>query len=865
MKQKKQPTAAGWKGKALMMLLLILAVFAGVAILYSVVTNKVIDLSVQSMNELTLHDETSIMKSLEDRWSMLSGIGNECRQTKCDDTHGLMELLNLKKSNMDCVDLALVAEDGDIYSGSKGCYQDKNITSLCKDNEKPFAVRYDGEGHSVESLSESLLFGVKINSFTVFDAEKNSLVTFTHIVCRFHINTLDDELKIDCYGGNGYSSVFDQDGSYIVNLNRSHSARKRDNFFTDIANYKLENGVTIEDIQNHIQQREAFTISFETDNGGELMRFTPLDEVDWYFVMSVSRSVFEDQSMALMRIVMLIFIAMGSAVVLILMLILRSRQSSAQAKRDQKHREELNEALNMAESANRAKTTFLNNMSHDIRTPMNAIIGFTNLASKHAENPELLRGYLEKINQSSSHLLSLINDVLDMSRIESGKVIIEEKPENLADIIQNVCNIIQTDIHSKQLELFIDAVNVTDENIYCDKLRLNQILLNLLSNSMKFTPAGGSVSLRLIEKESSRPGWGDYELRVKDTGIGMSKEFAATIFEPFTRERTSTVSGIQGTGLGMSITKNIVDMMNGTIEVQSEKDKGTEFIITLSFRLQDEQKENMCIPALEGAHALVVDDDMDACQSVSHMLRQAGLRAEWTMYGKEAVARAKEAVEIGDSYEIYIIDWQMHDLNGLETVRRIRKLVGDKAPIILLTAYDWSDIEAEAQEAGVTDIISKPLFPSALNRTLTRICSEAAEEEKTEETEAVSFKDRRLLLVEDNELNLEIATELLQEWGFIIETAENGQEAVDAVKASSPGYFDAVLMDVQMPVMNGYEATRAIRELNAPGLSDILIIAMTANAFEEDKQEALDAGMNDHVSKPIDIPVLLKTLRKYLS
>ncbi|MCM1055937.1 MAG: response regulator [Bacteroides sp.] len=860
MKKNKNTASEGWRGKTLLMVPLVLAVFIGVSILYSVVNNRVIDLSVQSMDELSLHDETSILKSLEYRWNTLASIGGECRQNKCQTVHELLELLNLKQSGIDCIDLALVDEEDNIYFGSMYISTDENISSFCRQEKERFAVRYDGVGQSVESRFESLLLGIKIRPFTV--EEKN----FTHIVCSFHINTLGDELKIDCYGGEGYSSVFDRDGSYIVNMNRSHSVGKRDNFFADISDYRPKDGVTMEDIRERIEKNEAFTVSFETDNGGMLMRFTPIEEVDWYFVMSVSRSVFEEQSMHLLQIVLLIFIAMGSGVVLVLLLILRSRQSAAQARQEQKHREELNKALNMAESANRAKTTFLNNMSHDIRTPMNAIIGFTALAEKHVGNTEKLKSYLEKIGQSSAHLLSLINDVLDMSRIESGKVVIEEKPENLAEILQNVRSIIQTDIHSKQLELHIDAVNVTNENIYCDKLRLNQILLNLLSNAMKFTPAGGRISLRLTEKEGQRDGWGDYELRVKDTGIGMSPEFAATIFEPFTRERTATVSGIQGTGLGMSITKNIVDMMKGTIEVQSEKDKGTEFIIALSFRLQEEGSEIADLPALEGARALVADNDTDTCQSVSQMLRRAGLRTEWTTYGKEAVTRAKEAVEIGDSYRVYIIDRQMSDISGSETVRRIRELVGDGATVILLTAYDWSDIENEAREAGATDIISKPLFPSSLTQALARICGKAAEQEEAkEEEEAVSFKGRRLLLVEDNELNREIATELLKEWGFLIETAENGQEAVEQVKASAPGYFDAVLMDVQMPVMNGYEASRAIRALDDPRLSDILIIAMTANAFEEDKQEALNAGMNDHLGKPIDIPVLLKTLQKYLS
>ncbi|MCM1225690.1 MAG: hypothetical protein NC548_65730, partial [Lachnospiraceae bacterium] len=461
MKQNERTATAGWRGRALMLLFSILAVFTGVAILYSAMTNKVIDLAVQSMDELTLHDEAAILKSLEYRWNTLAGLGNECRQTKCGTIEELLELLRLKQNGMDCIDLALVDEEENIYFGSMFISTSESIASFCREGQERFAVRYDGDGQSVESRNESLLFGVKIRPFTVEGK------TFTHIVCRFHINTLSNELKIDSYDGEGYSSVFDREGSYIINLNRSHSVRERDNFFTDIEGYELEDGETVESIRERIERHEAFTISYETDSGKELMRFSPMPEVEWYFVMSVSRSVFEAQSMELLQIVLLIFIIMGSAAVLVLWLTLRSRQSAAQARRDQQHQKELNEALDMAESANRAKTAFLSNMSHDIRTPMNAIIGFTALASRHVENTEQVRGYLEKINQSSSHLLSLINDVLDMSRIESGKVVLEEKPENLADILENVRSIIQTDIDSRQLELDIDAADVADGNIYC--------------------------------------------------------------------------------------------------------------------------------------------------------------------------------------------------------------------------------------------------------------------------------------------------------------------------------------------------------------------------------------------------------------
>ncbi len=529
--------------------------------------------------------------------------------------------------------------------------------------------------------------------------------------------------------------------------------------------------------------------------------------------------------------------------------------------------QELSRALQAADAANRAKTTFLNNMSHDIRTPMNAIIGYTALTTTHLDNKARAQDYLSKIAQASNHLLSLINDVLDMSRIESGKVTIEERPENLADILQGLRNIIQSDIHAKHLELFIDTVDVTDEEVFCDRLRLNQILLNLTSNAIKFTPAGGSVAVRVTQKPSQKPDCGIYEFRVSDTGIGMSPEFVKTVFDPFTRERTSTVSGIQGTGLGMAITKNIVDMMGGTIQVDSAIEKGTTFTVQLELRFTAEHQDMGPIAELSGLRGLVVDDDLVSCQSVSKMLRQIGMRAEWTLSGREAVVRTDEAIELADPFEVYIVDWSMPEMNGVETVREIRKIVGEDSPIILMSAYDWSDIEQEARQAGVTGFISKPLFASDLHRTLEQSLGRSTVVSGPQAPAPAEdcFKDRRILLVEDNELNREIAAELLEEAGLQVECAENGQLACDMVRASVPGYYDLVLMDIQMPVMDGYAATRAIRSIGDPALANLPIIAMTANAFEEDRERALEAGMNGHLAKPIDVEKMMALLRDLFS
>ena len=530
---------------------------------------------------------------------------------------------------------------------------------------------------------------------------------------------------------------------------------------------------------------------------------------------------------------------------------------------DRSMNQALSEAVRAAETANRAKSNFLSNMSHDIRTPMNAIIGFTTLAVSNIDDKKRVRDYLGKILSSSNHLLSLINDILDMSRIESGKIHLEETEVSLSDVLHDLKTIISGQIHAKQLELYMDAMDVTNEDVYCDKTRLNQVLLNLLSNAVKFTPAGGTVSVRIRQCPGTQKGSGLYEIRVKDNGIGMSQEFVKKIFSPFERERTSTVSRTQGTGLGMAITKNIVNMMGGTIEVHTEQGKGTEFIVRLPFRIQSEHQRIEKIAELEGLKALVVDDDFNTCDSVTKMLVRVGMRSEWTLSGKEAVLRARQSMELGDAFHAYIIDWRLPDMNGIEVTRQIRSL-GDDTPIIILTAYDWSDIEVEARAAGVTAFCAKPMFMSDIRNTLMSAIGQKLAEDTILPSVDSDFRGRCILLVEDNELNSEIAVEILNEYGFLVDTAENGVEAVQKVRNSTPGNYDLVLMDVQMPVMNGYEATKQIRALDDPALAGITILAMTANAFDEDRKKALKCGMDGFLSKPIVIEELISILQKNL-
>ena len=569
------------------------------------------------------------------------------------------------------------------------------------------------------------------------------------------------------------------------------------------------------------------------------------------------------------KVMLISSIAVAVVLLTILMLLQKARKAEAAARKAASDTQELNAKLQVAvekaETANRAKSTFLSNMSHDIRTPMNAIIGFTTLALSNIDDTDRVKDYLGKTLASSNHLLSLINDVLDMSRIESGKIHLGEVEVNLSDVLHDLKTIVSGQIYAKQLELYMDVMDVTDEDVYCDKTRLNQILLNLLSNAIKFTPAGGTVSVRVRQLAGKVHGCGQYEFRIKDNGIGMSQEFAQKIFEPFERERTSTVSRIQGTGLGMAITKNIVDMMGGTIEVQTAQGKGTEFTVCVPMRAQTEQRPVEKITELEGLKALVVDDDFNTCDSVTKMLVKVGMRAEWTLSGKEAVLRARQSIEMSDAYHAYIIDWRLPDMNGIEVTRQIRSL-HDDTPIIILAAYDWSDIEVEAKAAGVTAFCSKPMFMSDLRETLMSALGQKPADavQRLLPEKNADFKGKHILLVEDNELNREIAQEILQEYGFLVDSAENGAVAVEKVSTAAPGSYDLVLMDVQMPIMDGYTATRKIRALDDPARAKLPILAMTANAFDEDRRNALESGMNGFLSKPIVIGDLVQELHKIL-
>lgn len=542
------------------------------------------------------------------------------------------------------------------------------------------------------------------------------------------------------------------------------------------------------------------------------------------------------------------------------------------ANNDKEIREELEQkqlledALTRAERANQAKTIFLSNMSHDIRTPMNAIIGFSRVAIKHVEEISVVKDSLDKILSSSNHLLGLINDILDMSRIESGKVVVEETENDLSELIHSAVNIIQPQIRAKNINFSVELVDVKDEYVFVDALKLNRVFINLLGNSSKFTPEGHDISFIIQQERSTKKGFASFVFTVKDTGIGMEPEFVEKVFEPFSRERDSTNSKVEGTGLGMAITKNIIDMMNGTIVVRSKKGEGSEFVIRLQFKIVERKEEQADEKLLKGVRILVVDSDMDAIDSMTTIVEQLGMEYEWTTSAKEAIMRTKKAQKTSVPFQAFILGEFMEQEKEFEVIQQIRESVGADVPIVLLTAIDWSDCEEKAREVGVSHFCVKPMFKTDLLRALKDTCEdqENGEAIAEESNEAVDLTGRRILLVEDIFLNQQLATIVLKEKGAQVEIANNGQEAVDKMKNTEAKYYDLIFMDIMMPIMNGYEATRAIRALDREDVKTMPIIAMTANAFEDDKNNALEAGMNSHISKPFTMDVLDEVLRKYL-
>lgn len=533
--------------------------------------------------------------------------------------------------------------------------------------------------------------------------------------------------------------------------------------------------------------------------------------------------------------------------------------------KDKDVQQSLLEAMQRSEAASNAKNEFLSAMSHDIRTPINGIVGMTAIAAANLGDRDRVCDCLGKISDASAHLLTIINEVLDMSYIESGKLELAHEPFNVAELLQEVLNLNYPGIQQKNHTIQVHIHSMDHEQVIGDSLRLQRITSNLISNAIKYTPEGGRITLELREKEPMIAGYGCYELTVKDNGIGMSPEFQKKLFAPFEREEDVRISKIQGTGLGMSIVKNIVSLMMGDIQVESRKNEGTEFRVTVNLQLHGQDSRPSTV--LASLPVLVVDDDQVTCETVTGILCDIGMAGEWVDNGAEAVRKVSERHSRNEDYMAVLLDWKMPGMDGIETARQIRTRVGANLPVIILTAYDWSEIEAQAKEAGVDAFLSKPIYKAKLRQKLEEFADPPAEPQRVFDQAAGHEipEGKRVLLVEDNELNLEIAAELLQMLKLQVDTAEDGAAAVKRFAESRPGTYDLILMDIQMPRMNGYEAARAIRRMDRQDSRTVPVIAMTADTFAKDVQAAYAAGMNEHLAKPVSIERLIQVLSAFLS
>ena len=679
------------------------------------------------------------------------------------------------------------------------------------------------------------------------------------LVAGLPVSYISETLSLNENAEHIYSFIIRQDGSFVIRT----SDATRENYFDRVRSlYESVDGEDperyIENLSQAMEKQEDYAAEFVIYGDSRQIYCTKLTQSEWYLLTFMPYKALDRiVTGTTTRWTAVLLGACALVIVVLLAVFVKYFQMTKQQMRA------LVRAQREAESANRAKSEFLSNMSHDIRTPMNAIVGMTAIASANLDNKQQVQNCLKKITMSSKHLLGLINDVLDMSKIESGKMTLNMDQVSLREVMDGIVSIIQPQVKlkSQQFNVFIKDISV--ENVCCDSVRLNQVLLNFLSNAIKFTPEKGSISLSLDEAES--PKGEDYVrvfLQVKDNGIGMTPEFKEKIFESFTREDSTRVRKTEGTGLGMAITKCIIDAMGGTIEVISAPGQGTEFNVVLDLEKATVEEVDMILPSW---NMLVVDDDRQLCESTVSSLLSIGVNADWALSGEDAVEMVEKRHARRDDYQIIMLDWKLPGIDGIATAREIRRRVAEDVPILLISAYDWSDIEEEARAAGVTGFIAKPLFRSTLFYGLKPYAVDSPDEIPENPLEkGPDLTGKHILLAEDNDLNWEIAEELLSDMGLELDRAENGQACLEMFQQTEPHHYDAILMDIRMPIMTGYEAAQAIRALEREDAAKIPIIAMTADAFSEDIKRCLNCGMNAHVAKPIDVREVVRLLAKYI-
>lgn len=812
--------------------------------------NDIGSLYMAGMNErIEMHFQTTI----ETQFEQLNSIADEISKLDKFDYESLSEKLADDAKWLDFPYLALYAENGnmEMITGRQLSLSDPSpFHESMLNGDNKVAVGVDASDNDI------VLFGVKA-AIPMSDGA-DSIAIIGALPCEYIIRTLslaeNDSLV--------YSHVIRRDGSFVI---RSVDTQF-DNYFEQLQSSvskksEMSAEAYISEIEAAMQKREHYSTVLERVDSKVHLYCTVLPASEWYLITIMPYGAMNDEIYHYSRLQTIEILSVSGII-----LLMTFGLFAIYMKLSKHQMEELEKARESALQATKAKSEFLSNMSHDIRTPMNAIVGMTAIAVANIDDKDKVQNCLKKITSSSKHLLGLINDVLDMSKIESGKMTLNMEMISLKEVMESIVSIVQPQIKAKNQTFSIDIGNMITEDVYCDSVRLNQILLNFLSNAIKFTPDGGSIQIALHEEPSQvGDNYVRVHIKVKDNGIGMSEEFKETLFDAFTREDNKRVHKTEGTGLGMAITKYIIDAMKGTIEVNSKQGEGTEFHVTLDMEKALVREEDMILPDW---HMLVVDDDKQLCESAIDSLNKIGINAESVFDGESAIELVKKRCEERNDFQIILLDWKLPGIDGIETARRIRMQSGGDVPLLLISAYDWSEIEQEAKEAGISGFISKPLFKSTLYYGLkqyidTEESAQGDTDEKNEDEKNAELIGKKILLAEDNELNWEIAQTLLEARGMELDWAENGKVCVEKFKQSPVGYYDAIFMDVRMPIMTGYEATVEIRALERED-ADLPIIAMTADAFAEDIQKCMNSGMDAHVAKPIDVSEIERKLCELL-
>lgn len=829
-----------------------IVVFIALTVFMSVKTEKSVEeISHTYMSEMSIQVQQKFQSLIDLRLAQVDGIVRRTPPEEAVYGDLLLEELETSAQIRDFNYLALYAGDGNtevIYGEELHFADDKYIVEhLLSDGN----IVTEAELDNGERI---LLLGIKAE-YPMKDDQ-----TSIALIAGLPMEYLNDALFLSEEGSVMYYYIIDINGNFVI---RNGSAYRENYFDRIMETYESYDGREpadyVQKLTFAMKNDEVFFASAMIDGDGKQIHCSRLPgNSNWYLICAMpldfmTKSV---SDLAAVRVwvtlasVLIIFIAMGIIFLLYYRLSVKQIDDLAKARQE-------------AEHANMAKSDFLASMSHDIRTPMNAIIGMTGIAQKNLNDRARVEDCLRKISLSSKHLLGLINDVLDMSKIDSGKMVLNMIPVSLREQMDDLVNIIQPQVSAKNQIFDIFIKNIYSEEVICDNVRLNQVLLNLLSNAIKFTPEGGRVDVYMYQEQlegEENANRIQTHFLVKDTGIGMSPEFQAKIWDTFSREENEQVRYIVGSGLGTSIAKKIVDLMGGTIELQSEQGKGSTFHVTLNLQKSDGEVKDMKLPEWD---ILVVDDNRDLCESAVANLEELGTHPEWTQDGEKAVEMIEERHHRNADYKFVLIDWKMPGMDGIETIRVVRQRVGMDIPIFLISAYDWSDMEDKVDESMIEGFISKPLFKSTLYHRLRQYAEEYSDDQDQDSSMETDLTGRRILLAEDIDLNWEVASEILSITGAELERAENGQECLDMFERSEIGYYDAILMDIRMPVMDGYDATRAIKALERED-STLPIIAMTADAFSDDAQRCLECGMVAHIAKPIDVKECMRVLNKYL-